>query len=619
MAQSDRLVGFTAAEAIKAPCRAATTINTVLTGLQTIDGVSLVADDRVLVRAQTDGVENGIYLVKSTAWVRAKDFDGQRDVVGGTVVHVTEGSLSAGREYQVDGSGSKSPGTDIIAFSVRETGTLDSDITVVSSIANLRALDTSTDDEAFVTGYYADGDGGGGHYTYDSGSSASDNNGTVIAPDVGSGRWLLVETHPVTVKQFGAKGDNSTDDRASIQAAIDAVSVAGGGIVIIQEGTYLFGSALIYKSNVAIRGLGRGATTLKVADSADDHGFNTSATVADASIESMTIDGNRTGQAGGTRAHCIRSADDMERVVFRDLHILNSSGYGIGLQGTADDTGLLEDILIENCHIESSGVDGIDIKNRADANVGVKISNVFVKDFDQQGDGSKNGIDVRGQCLLDNIYVDLGTVNTNSGIVFRDGGPGSASGTGGRYSSLTNFYVKGDGAATGSVGVQILNREVTVANGYISNAFRGIRFTGDKSGVSNVRIIDVLDNAVRIEAGADQNMLDNITVIDSLGVSFYIAGNNNKISDSISVDTNTVGNFSIASGANNNVLANNQTTGAGTEYNDSGTNTLISKIQLQGTGTTLASVAGNFSATRYIPITDGEGNTWYVPCSASTW
>lgn len=101
MASTDRIDGFTAAEAIKAPCRVATTANITLSGLQTIDGVTVVADDRVLVKDQDSPSENGIYLAKSGAWVRAKDWNGNRDIMGGTRVWVTEGTQAA-----VDGSGS---------------------------------------------------------------------------------------------------------------------------------------------------------------------------------------------------------------------------------------------------------------------------------------------------------------------------------------------------------------------------------------------------------------------------------------------------------------------------------------------------------------------------------
>ncbi len=113
---TDRLAGVNASLSIKAPVAAATTANITLSGAQTIDGVSVVADDRVLVKDQTDGTENGIYDVKTSVWVRAKDFDGARDVVTGTVVLVIGGTVSAGIWYKVTTTGTITPGTTSIAF-----------------------------------------------------------------------------------------------------------------------------------------------------------------------------------------------------------------------------------------------------------------------------------------------------------------------------------------------------------------------------------------------------------------------------------------------------------------------------------------------------------------------
>ena len=47
--------------------------NITLSGVQTIDGISTVAGDRVLVVGQTTGSANGIYVVSGNAWTRASD------------------------------------------------------------------------------------------------------------------------------------------------------------------------------------------------------------------------------------------------------------------------------------------------------------------------------------------------------------------------------------------------------------------------------------------------------------------------------------------------------------------------------------------------------------------
>lgn len=101
MGQTDRLNGLTGSVAIKVPVKVATTANITLSGAQTIDGVAVVADDRVLVKDQTDATENGIYDVSSSAWTRAADWDGTNDIVQGTNVYVQQGTLASGAYFKV--------------------------------------------------------------------------------------------------------------------------------------------------------------------------------------------------------------------------------------------------------------------------------------------------------------------------------------------------------------------------------------------------------------------------------------------------------------------------------------------------------------------------------------
>jgi len=76
----------------KASVVAASTANLTLSGAQTIDGVSVIAGDRVLVKDQTTASANGIYLCASGSWTRTTDTDTYAELVaaytfveGGTV------------------------------------------------------------------------------------------------------------------------------------------------------------------------------------------------------------------------------------------------------------------------------------------------------------------------------------------------------------------------------------------------------------------------------------------------------------------------------------------------------------------------------------------------------
>lgn len=92
----DRINGLIGELGIKAPVLVATTAAITLSGTQTIDGVAVVEEDRVLVKNQTDTTTNGIYYCQASAWVRAPDFDGARDCVQGTLVYVVSGTTNGG-------------------------------------------------------------------------------------------------------------------------------------------------------------------------------------------------------------------------------------------------------------------------------------------------------------------------------------------------------------------------------------------------------------------------------------------------------------------------------------------------------------------------------------------
>lgn len=69
----------------KAACHLASTANTALTGAQSLDGTAVINGQRVLVKNQTTGAENGIYVVNTGgAWTRATDCDTTADFQAAT-------------------------------------------------------------------------------------------------------------------------------------------------------------------------------------------------------------------------------------------------------------------------------------------------------------------------------------------------------------------------------------------------------------------------------------------------------------------------------------------------------------------------------------------------------
>ena len=96
--------------------RAATTANITLSAPQTIDGVSVVAGDRVLVKDQTTASANGIYVVAAGAWARATDFDDAIEITSAAAVSVESGTVNGDAAFLLATDGAITVGTTSLAF-----------------------------------------------------------------------------------------------------------------------------------------------------------------------------------------------------------------------------------------------------------------------------------------------------------------------------------------------------------------------------------------------------------------------------------------------------------------------------------------------------------------------
>jgi len=98
---NDRFFGISTALAIKAPVMVYASTAITLFGEQTIGAVAIVQFDRVLVGGQADPIENGIWECREKYWKRTGDFEGNRNVVNGTVILVAEPGLPVVQYYVI--------------------------------------------------------------------------------------------------------------------------------------------------------------------------------------------------------------------------------------------------------------------------------------------------------------------------------------------------------------------------------------------------------------------------------------------------------------------------------------------------------------------------------------
>lgn len=108
-----------------------------------------------------------------------------------------------------------------------------------TSIAALRTNTPVANQIAIVSGYYTNGDGGGGEFYGVTGGSYTDDGSMTIVPGGGTGTtaWKRIVQGEINLKWFGAQP--SLDNNATyIQAAFDYLVSSGGGALYVPSGRY---------------------------------------------------------------------------------------------------------------------------------------------------------------------------------------------------------------------------------------------------------------------------------------------------------------------------------------------------------------------------------------------
>jgi len=215
---------------VKDSVKATTTANITLSGTQTIDGVSLSADDRVLVKNQNTASENGIYLCKASSWTRTDDLAAGADAAG-AFVFVEQGTVNAENGFVcTSNKGSAVVGTNNLAFAQfsgagqitagdgldKSGNTLSVDLKSNGGIV-IESTEMAVDlGASSITGTLAVSDGGTGAT---SASNARTNLGVVIGTDVEPHSDKLTELATMAQNTAAALADLTNTEVAILDGA----------------------------------------------------------------------------------------------------------------------------------------------------------------------------------------------------------------------------------------------------------------------------------------------------------------------------------------------------------------------------------------------------------------
>jgi len=221
---------------------------------------------------------------------------------------------------------------------------------IVSTVAGLRTQTNIATDVLYQTT-----DNGGGQWYYDSTDTTSaDNTGTVIVASGGQ-RFKRIYSTAINVKWFGAKGDNTTNDTAAIQSAVNALTASISPIgtyigLYFPAGNYIIHSSINFNSLRSFRIFGEGESSVII------NRGTTSALIFTAcgriSISQLAVYGNGgAAGAGATGLHGIEFNGGAD-IRLADLSIWYHGGHGIYCHGGC------WLYTISNCIIENNKLDG---------------------------------------------------------------------------------------------------------------------------------------------------------------------------------------------------------------------------------------------------------------------
>lgn len=141
------LQGFDWKQSVRAASTANATLSSGFANGSVIDGVTLATGDRILIKNQATGSENGIYTVNASgAPTRATDADSSSEVTAGLTVFVSEGTTNGNSAWALTTDDTITLGTTSLVFAQVSGGpgyTAGNGLTLTGQSFDVVAADTS--------------------------------------------------------------------------------------------------------------------------------------------------------------------------------------------------------------------------------------------------------------------------------------------------------------------------------------------------------------------------------------------------------------------------------------------------------------------------------------------
>lgn len=319
----------------------------------------------------------------------------------------------------------------------------------------------------------------------------------------------------------------SSETFSTIQSAVDDVPNAGG-LVFIPAGTYTVSAAILGKSNLHLIGAGRDATIIKLANSSDVDVIQFPNGTVDASVSSLTIDGNRANQTDTAITGISilsTTGSPSARIALENLYILNVRNDGILIDGATTD------VRISNNFIDGTDLGaGIELASGTDTTTRVIVSNNNIRNVRTAGiagTGPITHVTISGNTIDTTVTADCITAyNQANAFITVTGNTCENSGNHG-------IHVTGDDISiSGNVIESPTNNGIFLSHSSETPASQATRIsvsnnsaTGGTIGISvfNVRSASLVGNTIDGPSNSGiQHAIDTTTTASDY---FTIAGN----------------------------------------------------------------------------------------------
>jgi len=356
----------------KASCVAATTADITLSGAQTIDGVSVVAGNRVLVKNQTLSQNNGIYLCASGSWTRTTDAN-TWDALTSAFTFIEQGTTNADCGFVCTANAGGTLGTTALPwsqFSGAGTFTAGTGLTLTGSVFSLTSPVAVANGGTGLTSL------GSGVATF-LGTPSSANLAAAVSDETGSGALVFASSPTLVTPTLGAATATSLNGVTLTGTSTPALSVTGtasvsgsntgdqttitgnaGTATILQTARNINGVSFNGSADITVTAAAGTLTGATLASGVTASSLTSLGTITSLTATALTVNDNTTLGSSNTDTVVFNAR------VASDLNPATDDTYDLGVTGhewrnlNIDGTANIDSLVADTADINGGTIDG---------------------------------------------------------------------------------------------------------------------------------------------------------------------------------------------------------------------------------------------------------------------